>query len=281
MKESESVLVGFWRAWGKGVVCLVAYLFSSSPQKGGRTLRGQASRLLGVIFQTAGIIGAIYGLLLMPFQSHRANAASPPSGDTVEDQALTLVEIVAMLGISLAAIVIWEGGKWVIKEMKTHNGTLIADTDIAVDSLNGETTIWYDGKGWSGEKNSWVMQYKYDEDYSTESQRKSHYEFWNIWVVYVQWDEDREYYVATDSRSFYGHNLYLPNCINDAYNYGNWGDEDTRNTGFVIESGTAEMNHLSHVFPKSTSGRQILIWKAVVSRTTQKYTPTFPICAMM
>ena len=45
----------------KGVVSLVSQLFSSSTQKGGRTLRGQVSRL-GAIFQTTAV-ETIYGLL--------------------------------------------------------------------------------------------------------------------------------------------------------------------------------------------------------------------------
>ena len=151
---------------------------------------------------------------------------------------------------------LWKGGEWVIEEIKTPNGTLVADTDIAVESLDGATSFWYVGRGFTGERNSF-SEWKYDEDYASDKKLKSHYEYWDIWVDYVQWDEDKEYYVTTDSQSFYGHNLYLPSCINDAYNQGNFGDEDTGNTGFVIQSGYAEMNHLSHEFDS-----QVNKWQA-------------------
>ena len=142
-------------------------------------------------------------------------------------------------------------------EMKTPNGTLVADTDIAIESLNGETTQWYGGRDLNNERNSWIAQRKYDEDYSNEEKRKSHYEYWSLYIAYVQWDEDKEYYVTTDSFNRWGHNLYLPGCIDDAYTNGNWGDEDTGNTGYVIESETAEMNHLSHEFDS-----QVNKWQA-------------------
>lgn len=150
-----------------------------------------------------------------------------------------------------------EGVRYTYNEMKTPNGTIVADTDIAVESLDGATSSWYVGRGpLSGERNSF-SEWKYDEDYASDEKLKSHYQYWDIWVDYVQWDEDKEYYVTTDSQSFYGHNLYLPGCINDAYNYGNFGDEDTGNTGYVIQLGYAEMNHLSHVFDS-----QINKWQA-------------------
>ena len=98
-------------------------------------------------------------------------------------------------------------------KIKTPNGTLVADTEIAIESLDGSTRWWYAGRGWSGERNSFTG-IKYDEDYASSLQLKNHYEFWDIWVDYVQWDEDKERYVATDSQSFYGLNLYLPGCIN-------------------------------------------------------------------
>lgn len=141
-------------------------------------------------------------------------------------------------------------------EMKTPNGTLVADTDIAIESLNGETTQWYGGRGLNNERNGWMAQWKYDEDYSNEKKRKSHYEYWSCYIAYVQWDEDKEYYVTTHTLNRWG-NIYFPSCINDAYNNGNHGDEDTGNTGYVIESGIAEMNHLSHVFDS-----QVNKWQA-------------------
>ena len=203
------------------------------------------------IAATAGI-GTIYGLLfagllLMPFQPHRATAAAPPVEETVEAQGVWFVPIVAGVIATVTVMAFAAGVKYVWNEMKTPNGTLVAETDIAVESLDGATSFWYVGRGFTGERNSF-SQWKYDEDDASAEELKSHYQYWDIWVAYVQWDEGKEYYVATDSQSFWGDLFYLPGCINSAYNYGNYGDEDTGNTGYVIESGYAEMNHLTHVF---------------------------------
>ena len=209
-----------------------------------------ALNLKGIAATTG--IGTLYGLLfagllLMPIQSHRATAAAPPSEDTVEQQGVWFVPIVAgIIGTALFTAGAF-GVRAIWNEMKTPNGTLIAVADIAVESLDGAASLWYAGRGFTGERNSF-SEWKYDEDDASAEKLKSHYQYWDIWVDYVQWDEAKGYYVATDSQSFYGQENYLPSCINDAYNYGNFGDEDTGNTGFVIQSGYAEMNHLTHVF---------------------------------
>ena len=189
----------------------------------------------------------------MLVQSHRAVAA-PPSEDTVEQQGVWFVPIVAgMIGTAIFTA----GGfgvRAIWNEMKTPNGTIVADTDIAVESLDGATSSWYAGRGpLSGERNSF-SGWKYDEDYASDEKLKSHYQYWDIWVDYVQWDEDKEYYATTDTQSFWGDLFYLPCCINSAYNYGNHGDEDT---GYVIQSGIAEMNHLTHEFDS-----QVNKWQA-------------------
>ncbi len=140
----------------KGIVSFLQNLLSPLTRKEGVRC-GQVSRL-ATIFQTAGI-STIYGLLfagllLMPFQSQRATAA-PPAEDTVETQELTLVGVLIGIGISITAMALWKGGEWVIEEIKTPNGTLVADTDIAVESLDGATSSWYVGRGpLSGERNS-------------------------------------------------------------------------------------------------------------------------------
>ncbi len=215
----------------KGVVSFLQNLLSPLTRKEG-VRGGQVSRLRALSQTTA--VGTLYGLLfagllLMPFQMHRVTAA-PPAEETVETQEVTLVGVLIGIGISLTAMALWKGGEWVFEEMKTPNGTLVAETDIAVESLDGATSFWYVGRGFTGERNSF-SEWKYDEDDASAEKLKSHYEYWDIWVDYVQWDEGKEYYVTTDSQSFWGDLFYLPGCINSAYNYGNFGDEDTGNTG--------------------------------------------------
>ena len=99
----------------KGVVSFLQNLLSPQTRKEG-VRRGPKAFRLDEIFQTAGI-GTLYGLLfasllLMPFQTHRAVAASPPSEETVETQAVTLVGVLVGIGISLTAMVLWKGGEY-------------------------------------------------------------------------------------------------------------------------------------------------------------------------
>ena len=132
-------------------------------------------------------------------------------------------------------------GKTIWDKMKTPNRTLVAETDIAVESLAGETTVWYFAHG------DWFIQWKYDEDYASSSNLNGHYEYHSLWVNYIQWIEDEERYRSTDAFWRFG-GIYLADCLNDAYNNGWPGDEDTGKKGYYITGGTAEMNHLTHVF---------------------------------
>ena len=73
----------------------------------------------------------------MPFQTHRVNAATPAE-DTVETQAIPLIPILIKIGYgalgSLAALAGIKGTEYVIDELNTPNGTVVAVADLVVDS---------------------------------------------------------------------------------------------------------------------------------------------------
>lgn len=88
-------------------ISFVSQLFSSSVQ---------SSQLAG--------IGVICGLLLLPFQSHRATAASP-SDDTVETQAIQLLPILIKTGYNaLGSAAFWaalKGTEYIIEDAQRNS----------------------------------------------------------------------------------------------------------------------------------------------------------------
>ena len=138
----------------KGVVSFLQNLLSPQTCKEGVRPVPKAFRL-PEIFQTAAI-GTIYGLLfagllLMPFQSHRATAA-PPAEETVEAQAIPLIPILIKIGWGAAgSLVAWasiRGTEYVIDELKTPNGTVVAVADLVVHSNSVKAHRWYTGDFW-------------------------------------------------------------------------------------------------------------------------------------
>ena len=175
----------------------------------------------------------------MPFQTHQATAAAPPAEETVETQGAILIGITISIIGGLAVYGLIKGGEAIWEEIKTPNGTVVAVADIIVDSIDGETTIWYT------KRDEWAYQSSHDEDNASEWDWNKQYEFYEAHVSYVQWYQER--YQVTDHFYIFG-GFYWPSIIDQAYNYGWTGDEETGKTGYLIEMGQAKSNYILHAF---------------------------------
>ena len=158
---------------------------------------------------------------------HRRNARSLLDRDTI-----SIVGGLAVYGLIKGGGAIWE-------EIKTPNGTVVAVADIVVDSIDGETTIWYT------KRDEWAYQSSHDEDNASEWNWNKQYEFYEAHVSYVQWYQER--YCVTDAFYIFG-GFYWPSIINQGYNYGWTGDFETGKTGYLIEMGQAKSNYILHAF---------------------------------
>ena len=239
---------GLLARMAKGVVSFLQNLLSPLTRKEGVRTDQEVFRLREVSQTTA--IGALYGLLfagllLLPFQPHRAIVAAPPAEETVETQAIPLIPILIKIGWGAAgSIVGWaaiRGTEYIIEESKTPNGTVVAVADLVVESESVKSHWWYTGDFF--EDTPYV-------DKGAMAQERN-YEYYMVNSVWIYWNEENERYESNGDSRYYHGNIYLPTAINNAYNNGRPGDAETGKQGFFAESGrTADVDVL-HAFDSS------------------------------
>ena len=197
-------------------------------------------------------IGTIYGLLfagllLMPFQSHRAIAA-PPAEETVETQALPVLGIGAVFVIGFVAgylaTAAWDGTKWKAKQSKLPKGKVVADTILVVDESTGVYSSWYAGAKTASDESIPFVSYNKTKDYS----------WYDAQVVVVAYDVDEQKYKLNGEGWSWHGNGYIPSLL-DMFNYrppeeynADTGEYEFTTSGFYIRIGTTANIDLTHAF---------------------------------
>ena len=221
------------------------------------------------IAATAGI-GALYGLLfagllLLPFQTHRATAADPPAEDNYEDQALPVLGIGAVLVIGFVAgyfaSAAWDGTKWGLKQKKLPKGKVVAVTALVKDSHYLTDVAWSHGDK-SDER---IMQYPHyaDVDYS----------YYYIYVTEIVWDAEESEFRMKGHNYWYGTG-YAANSF-DHYNNASYNGEsgEFESAGYHIIWGHTENVNLTHAFDSDVDDSNKDDNLASDSRSPQYYTP--------
>ena len=195
------------------------------------------------------IYGLLFaGLLLMPFQSHRAVAAAPPAEDNYEDQALPVLGIGAVFVIGLVAgylaTAAWDGTKWKAKQSKLPKGKVVADTFLVVDESTGVYSSWYAGTKTASNKLIPFVSYNKKKDYS----------WYDAQVVVVAYDQDEQKYKLNGEGWSWHGNGYIPSLL-DMFNHRppeeyneDTGEYEFTTSGFYIRIGTTANIDLTHAF---------------------------------
>ena len=130
----------------KGIVSFVQNLLPSRTQKEGVRPIQKAFRLVA-IFQTASI-GAIYGLLfagllLMPFQTHRATAATASPQTSESEYAPEGWQLVIIGGIvaTIIGAAIIRAYDTVKEDLQTPNGKIVAVADLVEHGKEGGKSL--------------------------------------------------------------------------------------------------------------------------------------------
>ena len=229
----------------KGIVSFVQNLLPSPTQKEGVRPVPKAFRL-GAIFQTAGI-GTIYGLLfagllLMPFQSHRAIAASPVTSQTYEtpDGAVPqgsglLINIVG--GLIVVAIV--AGVNLAKKKYNIPKGKVVAVADLVKHSHYLSEVAWSHGD----KQDERTIQYPHyaDVDYS----------YYYIHVTEIVWDAEEGEFRQKGMWHWYGtgYAAYsLDHYNNASYTRERSVSNEFTSSGYHIILGHTEDVNLTHAF---------------------------------
>ncbi len=254
----------------KGIVSFVQNLLPSPTQKEGVRPVPKAFRL-GAIFQTAGI-GTIYGLLfagllLMPFQSHRAIAASP-SSDDIETQALPVLGIGAVFVIGFVAgylaTAAWEGTKWKAKQSKLPKGKVVAITDLVKDAHLLSEVAWSHGD----KQDERTIQYPHyaDVDYS----------YYYIHVTEIVWDAEEGEFRQKGMWHWYGtgYAAYsLDHYNNASYTRERSVSNEFTSAGYHIILGHTENVNLTHAFDSDVDEDSRDDHLAADSRSPRYYKP--------
>ena len=218
---------------------------------------------------TAGI-GALYGLLfagllLMPFQSHRATAASPPAEDNYEDQALPVLGIGAVFVIGFVAgylaTAAWEGTKWKAKQSKLPKGKVVAITDLVKHSHYLSDVAWSHGD----KQDERTIQYPH---YNAVD-----YSYYYIHVTEIVWDaEEGEF--RRKGQWYWSGADYAPYSL-DPYNTADYNGESGEfdGAGYHIILGHTENVNLTHAFDSDVDASNKDDNLASDSRSPQYYKP--------
>ena len=181
----------------------------------------------------ATIYGLLFaGLLLMPFQSHRATAADPPSEDNYEAQVIPIVGailyVVGGIAIGIAGNTIYDGIKWKKKQLQTPNAKIVAITSCVEDSHEGEIAHWYQGNtSHTGPQSLPDHLLRDEEDFAA----------YRFNIIRIAWNADTERYESTNEEWNYYGNGYFPDYTAGSDPEGIRGDADTGRKGFLITSG--------------------------------------------
>lgn len=209
------------------------------------------------LFQTTAA-GTIYGLLfagllLLPFQSHRATATSPQSAGYEDEypvqEAGLLVNIVG--GLIVVAIVLGVVG-YVVTKYKAPKCKIVALTHPFESNHEGENVFWY-GSNDPTSAPSGIS------DYTLSGRPNKDYAYYNLNIVRIEWTEHTEYYEATGDRWDYASNGYYSDY--SPGNEGKFDDSETSRSGFVITWRTTENVDIMHTFAsvvtKTTGGGKL------------------------
>lgn len=155
---------------------------------------------------------------------------------------------------------------WELPPGAASKGRVTARARIGLWKVDGETTHWY-GRGageWAWQRQSGFNRNDPDDklntdpdvSYPSSDDQKRDYHCFDLWTTWMVWDEDNEIWKSNgETQHHYGTGSYLPECINDAYNQGEYGayypdheDYKKGEEGYVIVYGDAGKNYLSHEF---------------------------------
>ena len=230
----------------KGIVSFVQNLLPSPTPKEGVRSVPKASRL-GAIFPTAGL-GTIYGLLfagllLLPFQPHRATAATASPQTSESEYAPEGWQLVIIGGIVAAIIgaAIIKAFETVKEELDTPNGKIVAVADLVEHGKEGERAFWYFGNEIIGPPEEFSTRYR--EDFA----------MYHVFIVRIAWNEETERYEQTGETWNYFGNGYYPNYTAGPDPEGVEGDADTGRKGFLITSGNTSNQDIWDAFDSNVT----------------------------
>ena len=215
---------------------------SNSSKKTPWHLRFARAMKLKGIAATAGL-GTIYGLLfagllLMPFQSHQAVAATASPQNSESEYAPEGWQLVIIGGIvaTIIGATIIRAYDTVKEDLDTPDGKIVAVADLVEHGKEGERAFWYFGNEIIGPPEKFSNRYR--EDFA----------MYHVFIVRIAWNEETERYEQTGESWNYFGNGYYPNYTAGSGPEGQEGDADTGRKGFLITSGNTSNQDIWDAF---------------------------------